>query len=74
MQVRSNGEIRVAGTGISTNILLSPKFIIDGNATGSQSLLFTNSGKFNVTADGVLSATDGNFSGTVTATSGLIGP
>jgi hypothetical protein len=66
MQLRSNGELRVAGSAFFTNILTSPKFLIDGNATGSQKIIDTLSGKFSVTADGILTATDGNFSGQVT--------
>jgi hypothetical protein len=39
---------------------------IDGRAVGAQKIIDTLSGKFSVTADGILTATDGNFSGQVT--------
>ena len=68
MQLRSNGEIRVAGSAFFTNILTSPKLFIDGSATGSGKILDTLSGKFSVTADGVLNATDGVFTGRIDVT------
>ena len=68
------GFIDFAGTGFNPQgALISPKLRIDGRAVGAQKMIDTLSGKFSVTADGVLNATDGNFSGTVTATSGKIG-
>ena len=61
------GFIDFAGTGFnSQGALISPKLRIDGRAVGAQKMIDTLSGKFSVTADGVLTATDGNFSGQVT--------
>jgi hypothetical protein len=66
-QIR-NGELRIGGSGTSGGVIASPKLVINGNATGSQFLIFTTSGSFNLTADGDLSIT-----GEVSADSGSIG-
>jgi len=66
-QIRG-GELRIGGSGTSGGVIASPKLVINGNATGSQFLIFTTSGSFNLTADGSLSV-----AGQISADSGRFG-